>query len=227
MELEGEPVLAPVPVVAPQLPEGYQCLTEVEGDLDKQALRYLMARGVTLDQIRYRGIGVTYIGRFAYRIIFPVREAGKLMAIVARDFTGQQTPKYLNSIGEKSLYGSGQPSARIILSEGAFKSLRIGRLGTGFSSMALLGKTVTETQQEQLKRFGCKEIVLWPDPDYPGRKGAIAVADKLTELGYPVGIVWPLKQAPDEEPLEEMKESWQRVEGYSWGMRQRLLAGNV
>jgi hypothetical protein len=226
LQIDGEPLEAFAPTPVPRLPDDFQCLTTVASDLDRQAQMYLLGRGVTLDQIKQRRIGVSFVGRYAYRVLFPVRDQGELKGFVGRDFTGQQFPKYLNSVGDKHIYGSGQPSSRIILSEGIFKSLRISRLGTGFSSMALLGNSISELQQEQLTRYGCREVVLWPDPTpYAGRKGFISVAEKLVVLGMLVGVVWPVMQAADEEPLESMRETWRRVEGWSWGLRQRLLGG--
>lgn len=212
---------------APQLPQDFQLLDRAESDLDKIAIRYLRSRGITPEQVLHHRIGVSLTGRYAYRIVFPVRDDKKLMGIVARDFTDRQEPRYLNSTGDKGLYNcNGQDCKTVVLSEGIFKSLRIERLNTGFPSMALLGKFVSEVQLEQLKRRGCKEVILWADPDKPGRMGATTVCDRLAELGYLVGVVWPIWQPADEEPLEAMQTAWNtRVQGWSWRLRQRILLG--
>jgi DNA primase len=161
------------------------------------------------------------MGRYAYRIVFPVWYQKHLIGLIGRDFTGHQEPRYLNSKGEKGLYNYAS-CERVILSEGVFKALRIERLETGLGSMALLGRSITDFQITQLKKSGCKEIVLWPDPDKPGRKGVVDIAERLTQEGFLTGVVWPVYEAADEEPLETMQTTWSRVEAYTWKLRQRI-----
>jgi hypothetical protein len=213
------------PEAPPELPDDFQCLATTSCDLDRKARRYLLSRGITPGQIRDKNIGVSLIGRLSYRIIFPVTAGRELRGVVARDFTGQQEPKYLNSFGTKSLYNSHKSAMRAVLSEGVFKALRIERLGLGFSSMATLGRDITESQIEQLQAMKCKEVVIWPDPDRPGRRGAVAMADKMTEAGLLVGIVWPVHVPADEEDLEQMLDTWKNISGYSWALRQKLWSG--
>jgi len=205
------------------LPDDFQCLSMIASDLDEMALKYLRGRGITPRQIRQKNIGISLIGRLAYRIVFPVTYQEELIGVVARDFTKHQEPKYLNSLGRKGLYNVGGYARRVILSEGVFKVLRIERLGTGFASCGLLGRDITDYQIEQLKEMGCKEIVLWPDPDKPGRQGAAKIGARLSEEGFHVGIVWPLKQAADEEPLDSMEDTWQNLQGWGWLLEKKLL----
>lgn len=207
------------------LPSDFQSLAKAECDLDENAINYLRKRGITPRQIRQKNIGISLTGRLAYRVVFPVIYQEELIGVVARDFTKCQEPKYLNSMGRKGLYNNtGDFARRAILSEGVFKVLRIERLDTGFASYGLLGKDITEYQVQQLKETGCKEVVLWPDPDRPGRHGAAKVGAKLVEAGFHVGIVWPLKQAADEEPLDSMQDTWNNVQGWGWLLEKRLLA---
>lgn len=225
VHLEGE-----VPEIEeqeiPQLPDDFQLLTRASSDLDKIAIRYLRSRGITPEQVVAKRIGISLIGRFAYRIIFPVRDGKQLKGIVARDFTNQQEPRYLNSIGDKGLYNCNcAPVKTAILSEGVFKALRIERLNTGFASMALLGRDITDFQIEQLRKRECREVILWPDPDRPGRQGAVKIGQKLQENGLLVGVVWPVYQAADEEPLDSMENTWKNVEGFTWGTQQKLALG--
>jgi DNA primase len=219
--IDGETITQVESTEKPQLPEDYQVLDHSGSDLDSMAIHYLRKRGITTQQIARKRIGISLMGKFAYRAIFPVWFQKELKGIVGRDFTGQQEPKYLNSRGEKGLYNWGI-AERVLLSEGVFKALRIERLETGFRSMATLGRSITDFQIEQLKAAGCKEVVVWPDPDRPGRQGVVDIANKLTEEGFITGVVWPIYQAADEEPLETMRSTWQRVEGYSWLLRQRI-----
>jgi len=55
-----------------ELPTDFQTLTHATDDLDRQALQYILKRGITKEQIRDYRIGVSYTGRYAYRIVFPL-----------------------------------------------------------------------------------------------------------------------------------------------------------
>ena len=87
------------------LPEDFTVLTDGANEFwDRKARRYLLRRGITDRQIQVNRIGACYSGRFAYRILFNTYINKELKFINARDFTGKQQPKYLNTTGEKYLY---------------------------------------------------------------------------------------------------------------------------
>ena len=222
--LEGEaPEEAPPEPV--ELPRDFQVLSKAYDDLDRQALQYLTRRGITREQILRNRIGVSYQGRFAYRIIFPVWVGKELKFINARDFTGNQVPKYLNTRGDKYLFHFNPKAEICILSEGAFKALRIAQIvGPGFTSASLLGHDLTKNQLEQLQDSSCQQIVLWPDPDMVGRKGMLKIADTLSEnWNGAVEIVWPVTTPADEQTLEDLGTLLKAKASYGWSLRQQIL----
>src|SRR5438105_1285832 len=173
-----EPAKPPEPV---ELPADYQILDRVYDDLDKQAQNYLLNRGITKEQITTYRIGVSYHGRYAYRIIFPVFVGNELKAVNARDFTGQSQIKYLNNRGDKYLFGFDPNAYECILSEGVFKALRIAQV-TSSNSAAVLGHDLTDSQQQQIEASSIERIILYPDTDLTGRRGVIGISEKLLRI---------------------------------------------
>ena len=187
------------------LPKDFQILTRVYDDLDIQARDYILKRGVTKEQIRECTIGVSYIGKYAYRILFPIYVGEELRGINARDFTGQGIPKYLLSRGDKFLYRFDPQRKTVVFSEGVIKALRIQQV-VDFGSSALLGHDLTEQQWQQLRESACEHVILYPDLDPVGKRGVTHIADKLLESWKgKVSVVWPVRLPADELPLEELK----------------------
>jgi hypothetical protein len=217
--VEPEEYIPPV-----ELPKDFQALTHVYDDLDRQARKYIIGRGVLPSQIREEKIGVSYSGRYAYRVIFPVYVNKQLKAINARDFTGSQTPKYLTSRGDKYLYRFDPEARTVVFSEGSIKALRIAQ-ATSANSSALLGHSLTEHQVQQIEASKCQEVILFPDPDRVGRRGFVRVADQFAQLQKRVSlkIVWPVPQPADELPLAEISKMLAVPLAYSWETKQTVL----
>lgn len=225
--VEGVDRALAVPEEPVHLPEDFQRLgvMTVYDELDKQAFDYLTKqRGILRKQIIRRKIGVSYVGRYAYRIVFPIYANGLLRAINARDFTGNQKPKYLTNAGPKYLFAFDAKAATVVLSEGVIKALRIEQVFKGCSA-SLLGHSLTDQQLKQLQESTAERIVLFPDLDNVGRKGFINIADRLMEWGRcTVQIIWPLDAPADELSLAKLKEHLQRARTYDWGVRQKILS---
>jgi len=219
--VDTDAVEQPEPIAEPvELPDDFQVLTKATDDLDLKARRYLLHdRGITMEQIgRYR-IGISYTGRYAYRIIMPVWVDKKLRGIVARDFTGRQQPKYLNSKGDKYLFGFDANAETVVLAEGIFKALRLQQ--AGWPAAALLGHDLTDIQLEQLQNSKCQKAILFPDPDPVGRQGVIHIADKLANAwSGKVEVVWPVVLPADEMPLEALRGV--QIQPFNWAVSQRL-----
>lgn len=206
-----------------ELPSDFQILTKAYDDLDQIARRYVLERGITEEQIRKYQIGVSYTGRYSYRIVFPVYNGKELVGINSRDFTGQATPKYLTSRGDKFLFGFDPLAHSLVLSEGCFKALRISRV-TKYCSSALLGHDLTDKQLQQLQASKVERIILYPDIDEVGKRGFVKIADKLQEeLKATVSIAWPVGMPADEAPLEDIRTLLANPLPYSWSTRQKLL----
>lgn len=168
------------------------------GALYKKAFDYLINRGVSISQIENHRIGVSLIGDYAYRIVFPVYFKRKLVGLVCRDFTGQSDLRYKNSVGDKFLYNarSYPTSDTAILSEGIFDCLSIERALPTFDSIALLGHSLTpETEAYLLQKY--KKLIVWSDPDVAGLMGSIKIAESFRMIGRQVEFVPPYK---DKDP---------------------------
>jgi len=207
MEAETEPDK----VVA--LPEDFQPLWKpLRSQLDRQAYQYLQARDIAPQQIRKHRIGVSWTGKLAYRIILPVYWNGKLVSIVARSLADRE-PRYL-SMGKKHLFAMPKQSERVHLFEGVFKALRAAKV-LDSPCVAVLGPTITEIELEQLAEADCKEATLWPDPDKPGRQGAIRSARLLQQIGIHVLIAQTSTPADDATP-EEISRSFANRRTATW-----------
>jgi hypothetical protein len=214
----------------PSLPEDFVLLSEPPSDsLARRALNYLLNRKVEPWQIKRKKIGVSFIGRYAYRIVFPVYHGRELKGLVARDFTDMQEPKYLNSAGARAIYGVRvEKKCRAVLCEGIFDCLALERaLPTeDYDVLALLGHTISELQQEQLT--GYEEIVLWPDADVPGVKGFLDIAKQLA-LRHKLFVVPPNKVAKDagDTPTDVLLQQWGRRTKLTGGLDLRLRVAAV
>lgn len=201
-------------------------------DLDQQAIAYVCDRGLTRAQIITGRVGVSYRGRYAYRILFPILEANYCHGFTARDFTGVREPKYLHSPGARYLFNYRTPTSCVVLAEGVFKALRLEQAlaRSGFSCLATLGHSLTNSQCEQLIRGECRQVILWPDPDRVGLLGYLHVADVLQgELGLEVKLVLA-PQPADEARLPDMRQAFLRwTVPFTFRISQQIqqLAGRI
>ena len=215
-ETQAEPVT---------LPKDFLPLTRVYDDLDVQAQNYILKRGITPEQIRTCKIGVSYCGKYAYRILFPIYVGNELRGINARDFTGHGTPKYLLNRGEKFLFHFDPKQETVILSEGVIKALRIEQAQSYAGSAALLGHDLTAQQFEQIQGSRCRHIILYPDTDLVGMRGVINIANYLKENWTgAVSIAWPVAAPADELPMADLKALLaSSVTPYTPTLRRKIL----
>jgi len=214
---ENEPVV---------LPDDFQILSEVtrEDGAAWTAYKYLKERGLTREIMKKKMIGVSLIGRYRYRIIFPVYWRGRLRGLVGRDFSGNAKAKYLNSRGEKYLYNMPERTDRIVLAEGAFKAIAI-ELAIQEPAAALLGHSVTPKMIKQLKRAKCKEVTIWPDPDTVGKEGALDVAMELQSM-FKIWFIVPVPKRQADELSEGMlRMHYRKRKRFNWGVEQRIKSG--
>lgn len=212
------------------LPEDFEPLWKIK-PYDRPAYyakRYLLKRGFTVEDMKEYGFGVSLVGTYGYRIIMPVRWRTKLKGLVCRDFTGRALAKYLNNKGDKYLWNLPafiKYRDLLVLSEGIFKAIAI-RKALGVHSAALLGRSITPQQLKQLKFAKAKRILVWPDPDRPGIKGLVSVADTLIGEGYEVSTLWPPpKKQADEYKSETLKKLVaRRQKKYDWGLQTKIEA---
>lgn len=220
------------------IPSEYEPLWKNCNDrISKDAHFYLRKRGITKEQIRKHRIGFCAVGKYAWRIVFPVSSPkGKLRGFVARDFGGQTDFRYLNSEGTKELYNLSPAKRRnriCVLGEGIFDVLAFERAAIpNTDAVAGLGKTLTKRQYRILSKY--EVVVIWPDPDMPGVEGCIKRAAKLQRKGCRVEVVIPDRDDTENDDLGSLRESeikhrWIGRKPYTAGigelMRIRVASG--
>ncbi|QIG68293.1 putative DNA primase protein [Rhizobium phage RHph_Y1_20] len=162
---------------------------------------WLYKAGISSEIARYYGIGWSeYLGR----VIVPTYEHGELVAYTARLQHGK--PKYI----EKSVDPTGcvfvaspallLPSYRdwahsqgpdAVLVEDNLSAIRVGRVARHVVS--LMGTSANARQLSKalaghkgLRRDAMGRVVVWLDPDKPGRSASSRVCQSLRLLGYEV-----------------------------------------
>lgn len=174
------------------LPLGYERFSSKPDRIELKARNYLRNRQVSLLQITRHKIGYTAIGDMAWRIIFPVLDVdSKVVGWVARSFAGAK-PKYLNSGGLKGLWNAQKSAKTAVVVEGIMDALRVEQalLQVRDSvAIARLGSVITQLQLNLLKQY--ENIVIFPDADKPGIKGALELASKCDDCNMNVGVVVP------------------------------------
>jgi DNA primase len=213
------------------LPEGFILLSETQySDSGKEkAWAYVRKRGISSDQIKDKKIGYTSEGKYARRVIFPVYLNGTLVGFSGRDITGEQDPKYKNSIGSKCIYNLPEKKhSTCVLTESAIPALVVERVShkMGIDSLGLLGHSLQDGQVSLLKHY--RRVILWMDPDTAGVQGLVGtkteskgIYHKLKEEGKSVKVVLPKgmldndsydERDPDEMDLHEIGRRLEHAE---------------
>ncbi len=131
---------------------------------------YLRERGVTKEQLARFGVGFCRGGRYAGRVVFPVRSPWGYSFTtrlatpgMLRYLSGPEAGKLLFGWQESLPHHS--TTLPVVLVEGPFDCLAVDR--AGFPSLALLGKELRHTQRAQLRALGAagRRFVLLLDRD--------------------------------------------------------------
>jgi hypothetical protein len=183
----------------PQIPQRYQVpLTSyppasvplnyaLEDPFIQPALNYLKPR-VSQEDIDERGLRYCLVGKYARRIIIPVKdEDGRFVWFQGRTIEKDREPKYLNPEGEHKsqlVYGLDRkkPGDIIVLCEGVFDVIKIDGCCT-------FGKSVNLLQLAKIKERGHKQIVLAYDGDVAGIDGTLKTAPLLVQEGFDCSVV--------------------------------------
>lgn len=189
---------------AVKLPEDFELLTEAGDEWMRRAWSYVVNRGVSNEQIHQHGIGLSLMGRYRARVLFPITQKSRLLGFSGRTLTNIE-PKWLHSTGLRSVYPAlaiGRPD--LVLVEGIFDALVVERyLGQLTDVIALLG---THLSEEKLKWVDSYErITLWLDPDKAGIKATHTIANELTEEGKKVFYVASQKEPADLSAIDLYK----------------------
>lgn len=180
-----------------RLPTEYERLVGALDRIGKKARAYLESREVTLSQIIRHKIGFAAVGSMAWRVLFPLLDKdGVVRGCVGRAFAADMQPKYLGTKTAKVLWNgcAADDQSTAVVSEGILDALRVETAllsERGMVSVARLGSTITEGQLTQLKEF--KHVIVLPDWDEAGVKGAIDICEKASARGINVSVSIPGK----------------------------------
>lgn len=216
-----------------QLPVEYEPLINYDdSDIAAcRAMKYVLDRGITSEQIKKYRLGFCVTGDYAWRIIFPITFRGKLKAFTGRDFSGLPDidPKYRNSPGPKFLFNIPRnKQKKCILVEGPIDKLAVERAIDKYDVLGRLGAGLTKNVMRELLSYD--EIILWPDPDRGGIELTISAAQSLDKRGRRVSVVMPHEDDVDPGKLGETEEGLadirKKIHGrFMWndGVRLKLL----
>ena len=199
----------------PQLPEDFELVYEATGHWQNVARKYLRDRNITRDQMKEHQIGMSLIGPTRYRIVFPIRDAGRrLRGWSARGFVGQEEPKWLHSPGLRTGFWARRAGDKLVLVEGIFDALAVARIPIeGVAVMAMLGTRLTEEKRRDLKEYS--SVVLWLDSDAAGRKGMEEVAGYFYDGAVKVEYILSGKKDPGSMSDTELETAFRSRRKFS------------
>jgi hypothetical protein len=156
---------------------------------------YMIARGVTADQVQRWGIGYALSGRLSGRVVLVTRDALGLPTNYSARAIVPSNRRYLMADSSENpdrhvLFGEEHWSGTsIVLTEGAFDALAVERV-TMTSVVALSGSNITPEVVAKIARFD--RILVATDSDAAGgraaRRLAFALRDKdLRFARFPIG----------------------------------------
>jgi DNA primase len=175
------------------LPEGYEPFGDASDEIEQAVRVYLESRSVSILQIVHHKIGYACVGPMAWRALFPVfGEDGNIYGCVGRAIRGDMKPKYLNTPGIKLLWNAEHLGQFAVVSEGIMDALKIEKVLLQYRngvSVARLGSSITVHQIGQLKKY--ERVIIAPDWDVPGIKGAIGLMKRCVAAGITTSVIVP------------------------------------
>lgn len=176
-------------------------LTNPSSPIEKPFWDYLLGptRRLTPTEVVSYGMRCVLIGRYAMRVIIPLRYNGEIVSFAARSIYDSCPcgSKPCEHKFTKILYPQGTHKAgmlfnidrvyapEVVLVEGPFDAIRLGD-----RAVATLGAGLSAEQRQLLKAKGFDRVIICYDPDEAGEKGAVRAARELLAAGFEVGIAW-------------------------------------
>jgi DNA primase len=159
---------------------------------------YLAARGITPETASYFGVGF-FPGRgsMAGRIVFPIHNKdGQLVAYAGRNITDSE-PRWKFPSGfhkGQELYGLHLvEKSHVVVVESFWGVLALYQ--TGIPAVALMGRSLSEQQEELLAGF--ENVTLLLDGDAPGQEAGDEIAKRLVKRCYTKLLQLPEGKQPD------------------------------
>lgn len=202
----------------------------IDTDTPDVILKYLARRHISPELARSRGLGYATSGRYAWRVIVPVENDGKLYTFIARTILTQcpncterlddctcqprRFPKVLTppskdgAAPRHTLFNldavSRSASRRVVVVEGVFDALRLPN-----EAVALMGSSASATQITLLAGLARgRDCVLALDGDSAGYHGALKIADALISqmVGVKVALL-PEGSDPGSLPKPDLRKA--------------------
>lgn len=166
---------------------------------------YLRQRGVKLRTALAYGLGYCLAGRYAGRLVLPVRMFGKLHSYQARAM-GPFGPPYIfpRGSGAGSIFGLDQAvgSRDVIVVEGPMDVLTLAQ--RGYNAVSTVGKNLSRAQALAIKHGGFRRATIVYDGD--ALNWAAYAAARLSELLDEVQVAdLPPEHDPDSAPADVLK----------------------
>lgn len=194
-------------------PTELKVVTEETIDQFPLVSQFLSQRGFSLKTAMFYGVhsSLLGVGKWAHRLVCPVVEQGRLLAIHGRDMSGRAVKKYINPGGSpvhQLLYNIDNAlGVKVVVVEGVFDVWRLGN-----NTVATFGASMSDQQVERLfGLYGLREIVFAWDGD--AFQQALRAARKFGGLMKVKVLRLPVGQDPDslgQSYLNEMERaiSW-------------------
>jgi DNA primase len=175
---------------------------------------YLASRGISKETAEKFGVGFfSGKGSMSGRIVFPIHnESGELVAYAGRSIDGAAGERYKFPSGfHKSavLYnlhraiGESNPERQVVVVEGFFDCMKV--TAAGFPCVALMGSSLSATQQETLGQH-FQRVVLLFDGDDAGKKATDECLLRFGPQLWVRALVLPSGQQPDQLSTEELSQ---------------------
>lgn len=170
-----------------ELPKEYIPLYKKTGSIEyKNAIHYLLKRGITLAEIVKYNLGYCETGRYSKKIIVPSYDSnGKLNFFIARAYYNEieykhDAPDVSKDIVGFELFINWQ--LPIVLVEGAFDAMAVRR-----NCIPLFGKTLSAELRKKIVKNKVKDVYICLDPD--AQKHALKHAQHFMDNGVNVYFV--------------------------------------
>lgn len=218
-----------------QLPEEFRVIKTLDDGLRDTLYSYLESRGISRSITKSARVGYCQSGKWWGYLIFPVfNDEGKVVYWQARRFKDRE-PKFYNpkSSRKSDLVYRINPSVRprrIILVESIINTLTIEDLQDGKTVvMALLGKSLSETQKQYIMQFEKKLKTLVIALDGDARRDAVEIAEQFSAIGVPKVEVAPIPDGEDINSLgrENSLKRIRRAEVFNRNSRIELMTRKV
>ena len=185
----------------------------IQGELSLPGKEWLSKYNCTWNTKNFRGL-VSSPYRVALVLLNP---AGEEIGIQVRTLQPegvkenrnlrQRTPKYITYFYNQDHKSEGawfmRGAYHLVITEDYLSAYRINS-DTGYSSVALLRTSLTDTILQQIHKLNFKHISIWLDPDAAGIEGAVKVHQKLRYYLPQTTLIETLKIS--REPKQHSKE---------------------